>query len=117
MGLDRISAHDARKRIAVNDLVAIGFGQQFSFINNNAGWRAGAGVQKIWHDTRIILMPLVKNFRLLCSAFGLGLTPGFGPTGARHFVGIAKVAALHHIIDADAAVAIIVVVGLPHGAE
>ena len=38
------------------------------------------------------------------------------PTRARHFVGKAIVAVFHHVVDAHAFVAVVVVVGLPHGA-
>ncbi len=38
------------------------------------------------------------------------------PARARHFVGVAVIAVLHHIIDAHAPIAVVVVVGLPEGA-
>ena len=39
------------------------------------------------------------------------------PAGAGHFIDVAEVAVLHDVVDADAAIAVVVVIGLPHGAE
>ena len=38
------------------------------------------------------------------------------PAGAGHFIGITIIAILHYIIDANAAVAIIIIIALPEGA-
>ena len=38
------------------------------------------------------------------------------PACTRHFIGIAKIAIRHHIVDACSLVAVIIIVALPHGA-
>ena len=51
-----------------------------------------------------------RNFAFPVEAWGL-------PAGPGHFVGVAVVAELHDVVDAHAFVAVVVVVGLPQGAE
>ena len=113
----RVSAHHARTGIAMDHLVAECFGQQFAFVNEDARGRTGAGVQQIRHDTGVVLVPFVKDFFRFRGAFGFGLAPAGRPARAVHFVSVAIVAELHHVIDAHPEVAVVVVIGLPERAE
>ena len=112
-GMCRVGAHDPRAGVAMDHLVAKWFGEKFSLVNENPGGRTGAGVQQIGHNTRIILVPFVKNLLLLARAFGLCRAPGGRPGRATHFIRVTEVAVFHHVIDANAHVAVVVVVRLP----
>ena len=108
---DRIGPHHARSGVAVDELVLEDFRQQLAFVDCNAGGRTCAGLQQVGHDSRIVEMPVtLGNLALPSRAL---LTPA----RAGQFVAVAEIAVLHHVVDADALVAVIVVVGLPNGAE
>ena len=109
--LDDITANHIRAGIAVNDLTAEHLGQQAAFINADAGRRALPGLQEIWNHPGIIQMPMAKgDFLLHIGAFAR-------PGRAGHFVLEPEISVLHHVVDADAFIAVIIVVGLPERAE
>src|SRR5262252_1617276 len=88
-----------------------------AFIDQNTGGRASARVEKIRHDTGIVLVPFIEDLGFLRSAFLFGFGPGLGPARAGHFISVPVVAALEDIIDSDATVPVVVVIGLPESAE
>src|SRR3954465_9395161 len=108
---DWIGADNASAGIGVDCLAVEALGKRFAFVNKNAAGSAGAGLEKVRHDAGIVLMPVAqRNFVLPIAAL---LRPAF----AVHFVGVTVVAVVENVIDADALVAVVVVIGLPHAAE
>src|SRR5204862_2352146 len=113
-----IGAHNARTGIGMDDLALKDFRQQIAFVNHNAAGRTGTGVQKIGNHAGIVLMPMVTPFFVVRNfRFGIGFLPGLIPACAGHLVRVAEVAKFHHVIDADAAITVVVVVGLPERPE
>ena len=110
VGLHGIGAHDARAGVAMDDLVAKDVRQELPFVNENARRRTCAGVQQVRYNARIELVPLVKYLFVFRRAFGSGLGPGRFPARAAHFVVVAEVAEFHHVVDAHAPIAIVVIV-------
>ncbi len=95
----------------MNHLIAKSLRQQIALVNRHARGRARARQQQVRHDAWIILMPMaMRNVRLQIASFGL-------PARAGHFIEITEVAKLHHVVDAHASVAIVVVVRLPQRAK
>ena len=97
----------------MNDLVLKDVGQQLAFVDHEATGRTVAGLQKVRHHAGIVLMPVIIRPFVFGSAFALRLFPAIAPTSSGQFLGVAEIAELHHVIDAHAAVAIIIVVRLP----
>src|SRR5262249_23177518 len=115
--LQRVGANHARERVTVNQLIAKYLRQQLPFVNDDARWRTRAGMQQIWNDAWIVLMPFIKNLHIFRGSFGFRLLPCSGPSGSSHLVTIPVVAVLHDIIDPHATISIIVIVRLPHCPE
>ena len=109
--LDWKSANDPRPGVAVHHLAVKNFRQQIAFVNRDAGRRALASLQQVWDDAGIVLVPVPRG------DVGLLVGPLSAPARAGQFVGVAVVAELHHEVDAHAAIAVVVVVRLPNGAE
>ena len=101
----------------MNDLVLEGFWKQFTLVHADAGGRAVTGLEEVRYDTGIVLVPVIERPLFLVRAFGLGFLPTDAPGRAGHFIGKAVVAELHHVIDAHAAIAIVVIIGLPERPE
>ena len=97
--------------VAMDDLVPKDFRQQPAFVNANTGGRARAGLQQVWHNARIVEVPVA--FR----DFGVHAGSRRLPAGTGQLVFVAVVAELHDEIDAHAAVAVVIVVALPQRAE
>ena len=111
VGLHGIRAHGARAGVAMDDLICEWHAEQRAFVYEDAGGRTRAGLQKIWHDAGIVQVPVpLRDFRFEVRALRL-------PARAGLLVGVAEVAVVHHVIDAHALVAVVVVVALPHRAE
>jgi hypothetical protein len=109
--LHGVGADDAGAGVAVDHLAAEDFGEQVAFVDAEAGGGTGAGLEEVGDDARIVEMPMALGNVILL----VGATRA--PAGAGHFVGVAVVAELHHEVDADALIAVVVVVRLPEGAE
>ena len=110
-GLDRIGPHHAWSGVAMNDLAAENLGQGFAFINTNARGRAGSGLEQIGDHPRVVLVPVLER------DLRLHADPRLPPARTGDFVGVAVVAVLHHLVDADPLVAIVIVVALPKTAK
>ena len=91
-------------------------GEEFAFVDADAGGRACAGVEQVGHDAGVVLVPFGLTLSVSEAPLA-GLCARLAPVCAGDFVGVAEVAAFHDVVDADAAVAVVVVVGLPDGAE
>src|SRR5688500_8997880 len=93
------------------DHVVVKILQEFTFVEEDAGWGTAAGLEEVWDTAWVVQMLVWFGFSLLhVGALG-------GPRRAGHFIGVTEVAVVHHVVDADAAVAVVVVVRRPHGAE
>src|SRR5215468_10382048 len=115
--LNGVCAHDADQSVAMDHAVAKGFGQKLAYVEEHAGGRAWTSVKEVGHNTRVVLMPFVKDFGIRWGSFGLGFRPSRGPAFARRFVHIAVIAVFHDVVDAHPAVAIVVIVRLPQSAK
>src|SRR6266853_3081385 len=83
------------------------------FINQDASRRTRAGMEQVGHHSRIVLVPFIEDFSLLGRTFGFGFGPGLTPARSGDFISVTVVPKLQHIVDAHAAVAVIVIIGLP----
>ncbi len=111
VGLGDVAADDVRTGIAVDGLAVEDAGEQIAFIDLHAGGAACAGEKHVRDDAGVVLMPVtLRDLAFPTDARDL-------PAFAGHFVGVAVVAELHDVVDAHAFVAVVVVVGLPQGAE
>ena len=107
----RVSANDVRSGVAVDRVVLERSRQHVAFVNEDAGRRALARLNKIRDHSRIVKMPVLKwDFRLQIRSRSF-------PAGSGEFVLVAVIAKLHHEVDPRPAVAVVVVVRLPQRAE
>src|SRR5262249_28727304 len=74
----------------VQELTPVFFGQERAFIDTHAGRRAEPGAKNLWHDARLLFMPM-------------GLSGATRP--------ISVIAARHHVAYARLLVAVVIVVG------
>ena len=110
-GVERVGSANSRPRVAVQQAVTEGFGQQLAFVDRNSRWRTSAGDQQIGDHTRIVLMPVATSPIASCTnAWHI-------PGGPRHFIPETKVAVFQNLVQADTLIAVIVIVALPNGAE
>ena len=109
--LGQVGPNNIGTGIAVNQLAPVFRRQQAALVDADAGRRTGARQQQVWHHAWVVLVPVLqRHLRLEVGA-------GNPPAGPRQFVDVAVVAVFHHPVDADAAVAVVVVVALPEAAK
>ena len=95
----------------MDDLVLPSGGQKTAFIDHDAGGRPCAGQQQIGHHARVIEVPVAaRNFLL-------AVGPVIRPASSRELVTIAIIAKFHDVIDANALIAVVIIIALPDRAK
>ena len=95
----------------MNYLILETLGKQGALVNDDAGRRALSGLEEVGDDTRVIQVPVAQgNFLFDISAL-------VAPSLSGEFVAEPVVAELHHKVDSDRLVSVIVIVALPDGSE
>ena len=109
--LHGVSTRRPRAGVAVDHHILKLRAQRPSLIDRHPRRRTCARLQKIRHHAGIILIPVPqRNLRL-------HIRPLRAPPGSRQLIRVAVVAKLHHIIDPNALVPVVIVIALPHRPE
>src|SRR5262249_38394148 len=103
----RVGADHVGARVGVQERAAEGLGKQLALVDADAAGGAAAGHEQIGDDARIALMPV--GFLPRLARIGRLVAGPVRALGAD----VAEVAAFHHVVDAHALVAVVVIVGLP----
>ena len=104
VGPGDVGPANAGTGVTVDHLATIAVGKQRALVDTDPGGRSLSRLQQVGDDTRIVQVPVPPG------NLGLDGRPRLAPGGPGEFVLVAVVAELHHVIDARALVAIVVVV-------